>query len=651
MSIRINNAKNFKGKAYVAADELDSLIQSLTFAGHTQTGAANTWKLDFTYADQTGNETKVAADLTAIKDYIDNRAITVAAGAGITIDSSNTLNPKISADIDSSTIVWSGTGDTAKLAAGLKIVKLATTTTGYAASYGLADASGTVISGSTPIDIVKDQFIKSAAFGWADTANSNPTTWDADKAQITGTAYPCIKLEVYVNENGVSNDDTLVSTIYIPLADTFQEYKAGDAIAINADAQDGKLVISGVVDTANSESVYTAKGTPAAVLSVGTSGFKVANIQAAINNAVTAEHNTASAAIEDLEGDVLAFASSTSAAVTALNTRIETVAGNAATAAGNAQANAIAYASGVADNAQTAVQKVGSAVDALDTRVSAAIELVNTNVEDAIDTVVANVNTAISSSVDNVNTTISGAVASVNTMVSGSIDNVNTSVTNFKTTVSATVETVSAALENLAGDVNDAVSARNTQLTSAVEVVDSEVTIAPTEYEANSGVITKHVNAKYILAVYDGSGNQIYPEITRGGTATNGVYEFTLSADYGVSSVAADQDGTWNVICALPLPTYNGSNVAVTGYSNTIAYTGATKAADATYATVTNVDAVAVNATDVTYTKGDAVAATTVDKGTSGTAATTVAHGTAATAPVTTGIAVEKAVPAYQNEA
>ena len=27
MSIRINKAKNFKGKAYVAADELDNLIQ------------------------------------------------------------------------------------------------------------------------------------------------------------------------------------------------------------------------------------------------------------------------------------------------------------------------------------------------------------------------------------------------------------------------------------------------------------------------------------------------------------------------------------------------------------------------------------------------------------------------------------------------
>ena len=33
MAIRLNHAKNFKGKAYVAADELDNLIKTLTFSG------------------------------------------------------------------------------------------------------------------------------------------------------------------------------------------------------------------------------------------------------------------------------------------------------------------------------------------------------------------------------------------------------------------------------------------------------------------------------------------------------------------------------------------------------------------------------------------------------------------------------------------
>jgi hypothetical protein len=640
MSIRINKAKNFKGKAYVAADELDKLIQSLTLAGTPdRTSMENTWKLDFTYADQTGTEKKVAADLTAIKDYIDNKAITVEAGAGIIIDSSNNLSPVIAADVDGSTIVLSGAGNDAKLASGLKIVKCATTTTGYAASYTLADKDGNEIAGAGIIDIVKDQFIGSATFGWADTDNSDPTTWSEVKPE-SDIVYPCIKIEVWTNTDGnAESSETTLTPLYIPLADVFQEYDAKNGVAIVGN------VISGVVDGA-SETVYTTKGSTASVLSVGAAGFKVTNIQAAIDNAVTAEHETASAAIETLEGAVLSFANNTNAAVTALNTRIETVATNAQAAAGNAQANAIAYAAGVADNAQDAIQAVGSAVDTLDTKVSEAIASVNTNVETAIDDVIASVNTAVNANVADVNTNVGNAVASVNTMVSTSIDNVNTQVTEFKGTVNETVETVKTAMDNLADGVNAAVAARSTQLQNAVEVVESSVTIDDSEYTANAGVITKTVSAKYILAVYDANSNQIYPEIKRGAVATQGVYEFTLTADYGASP--AEKDTQWNVICVKPLPAYTGSSVTVTGYSNTIAYTGASKADDATYSPVTKTDATTVDAADVTYAKGDAVAGTTVGKGTAGTAETTVGKGTAATAPETTGIAVEKYAPEYK---
>ena len=129
------------------------------------------------------------------------------------------------------------------------------------------------------------------------------------------------------------------------------------------------------------------------------------------------------------------------------------------------------------------------------------------------------------------------------------------------------------------------------------------------------------------------------------------MYTFTLSADYGASPAEADKDGQWNVICVKPLPAYGEHSVAVTGYSNTIVYTGAEKATDATYSPVTKTDAAAVDADDVTYTKGNAVAGTTVDKGTAGGAVTTVANGTAATAPATDGIAVDKAKPEYKAQA
>lgn len=642
MSIRINHAKNFKGKAYVAADELDNLIKSMTLAGASVTDPADVWKIQFTTADGSAPETN-AVDLTGIKEYIDNKAINVTAGAGVAI-TGDALHPVIAADVDGKTIVLSGTGNDAVLASGLKIVKRTTTTEGYAASYTLADKDGNEIAGSATIDIVKDQFIKSAQFGWADTDNSEPSHWNAQKAQISGTAYPCIKIEVWTNTDGnTETSDTTATTIYIPLADVFQEYEGHNGVAIEGN------VISGVVDTAASEKVYTAKGSTAAVLEVGTAGFKVTNIQAAIDNAVTTEHETASAAIETLEGAVKSFADNTSAAVTALNTRIETVAGNAQSAAINAQANAIKYAADVADNAQGAIQTVGAAVDALDAKVSAAITTVNTNVEKAINDVVANVNTAINANVANVNTNVGNAVASVNQKVNGSIDNVNTKVTAFKGTVNATVESVKTAMDNLATGVNNAVTARSTQLAHAVEVVETPVTIADSDYTAHAGVVTKTVEAKYIMAVYGKGGMQIYPEITRGAeTATTGVFTFTLSADYGASPAEAEKDTQWNVICVKPLPAYNGASVAVTGYSNTIAYTGAEKADDATYSPVEKTDATAVNAADVNYTADTAVAGTTVDKGSAGNGVTDVGNGTPATAPETTGIAVEKDVPVYK---
>lgn len=639
MSIRINKAKNFKGKAYVAADELDNLIQSLTFAGYEQKGTENTWKLDFTFADQSGTDKKVAADLTAIKDYIDNKAIDVVAGAGISVNASDALHPVISTDVDEATIILSGTGNTAKLASGLTIVKLNTATTGKAASYELHDAKGQRI-GDT-IDIDKDRFLKDATFGWATNSAGNGFVLPAE--QTEATTVPVIRFRVFTKSEGTDSSDA-ETTFYVDCTTFYREYTAQNGVTI----VDGNK-IQGVVDTATSESVYTAKNTPAAVLSVGADGFKVANIQAAIDNAVTTEHETASAAIETLEGAVLSFANSTNAAVTALNTRIETVATNAQTAAGNAQANAIAYAAGVADNAQGAIQTVGAAVDALDTKVSEAIASVNTNVETAIDDVIASVNTAVNANVADVNTNVGNAVASVNQKVNGSIDNVNAQVTAFQGTVNATVVSVKTAMDNLATGVNNAVTARSTQLANAVEVVESSVAIADSEYTANAGVITKTVSAKYILAVYDTNSNQIYPEIKRGTVATQGVYEFTLKADYGASP--AEKDTQWNVICVKPLPAYTGASVAVTGYSNTIAYTDAEKATDATYSPVTKTDAAAVDAADVTYAKGTAVAGTTVGKGTAGGAPTAVGNGTAATPPATTGITVDKAKPEYKAQA
>lgn len=318
MSIRINHAKNFRGKAYVAADKLDELIQSLTLTGPSKTTEGTEWKLDFTYADQTGDnpQQKVAVDLTGIKNYIDNKAITVDVGAGITIDTSVALKPVISADVDGKTIVLSGAGNDGKLASGLKIKKLDTATPGYAASYQLVDATGAAIGGeSATIDIVKDQFIGSAKFGWSTANDSTGAGWTEAKPE-SGTVYPCIKIEVWTNTDGnAESSETTLTPLYIPLADVFQEYVGSNGVATEGN------VISGVVDTATSEKVYTAKGSTAPVLSVGADGFKVAGIQDAIDLAVNDEHAKMGKYVADV-------ADNTQAAITAVEEEIKTYTAN-----------------------------------------------------------------------------------------------------------------------------------------------------------------------------------------------------------------------------------------------------------------------------------------------------------------------------------
>lgn len=115
---------------------------------------------------------------------------------------------------------------------GVTLERLSTPTAGYAASYQLK------VNGSTTniptIDIVKDQFIKSAKFGWSTVKTSAGTGWVESKPS-TGTYYPCIKIEVWTNIDGTDDSSSQgdVSTIYVPLADVFQEYVGGANIQID----------------------------------------------------------------------------------------------------------------------------------------------------------------------------------------------------------------------------------------------------------------------------------------------------------------------------------------------------------------------------------------------------------------------------------
>lgn len=366
MSIRINNAKNFKGKAYVAADELDTLIRSLELSGNKLTfttadnptagteaadlsglvklvnngslltvsdnqinatglttfvGTAQANKVVMTDGDghlayEKSLTTSIADGATdasiptekAVKAYVDGRAVSVTAGNGIAITGTPT-SPKISANI--------------KIAA-------APTAEGYAASYDLMlrnpdvaneKSEGAWVKVGDSINIVKDQFLKtgSLVYGTSATLNVSGAVDGESETKTEAAKYPFIKLELNVNTNGnAADDEGTVATIYIPVNDLFHDKTAGNGI----DATElAKNVIQVKVD-AHSGQVYATKGLQTAVLTVGADGIKVAGIQEAIDLAVNDEHAKMGKYVADV-------ASNTQTAITAVENAVKTHTANA----------------------------------------------------------------------------------------------------------------------------------------------------------------------------------------------------------------------------------------------------------------------------------------------------------------------------------
>ena len=331
MSIRINNAKNFKGKAYVAADELDKLTQSLELSDNKLTfttadgptagteavdlsglvklanngsllevsnnqidasglttfvGTAQTNKVVMTdenghLAYEKGVVTSITADSAniptegAVKDYVDSKAVGVTAGNGIAI---------------------TGTATSPKISANIKIVAAATAE-GYAAAYDLMlrnpdvaeeGAAGAWVKAGESINIVKDQFLKtgSLVYGTSATLVDGHVPGETTTKGDGGATYPFIKLVLNVNTDGNAGNDTTAATIYIPVNDLFRDKEAGNGID-STELANNKIQVK--VD-ATSGKVYATKGSESAVLTVGADGIKVAGVQEAIDLAVNDEH-------------------------------------------------------------------------------------------------------------------------------------------------------------------------------------------------------------------------------------------------------------------------------------------------------------------------------------------------------------------------
>lgn len=254
-----NNAVELKiktGEKYIVADAnglattgIDTAI--ITAVGEAKTALINNEiKAVWTYVgqdDTAGLSKRIADAEKAITDLTTN-AVNVSGQEAIVVTDGTGAEKIISLKLDGTDKILSQGADGLKTTIGLAV---RTTGIGENVSkqYYLAGVNGEQI-GDTVIDIAKDQFLKSATYN-ADTHMLSFEFNVADGTSITSIDLSGL-VDVYTASNGVTK--------------------------VGSDFQ-------GVVDP-NTEKVTTGEGTTAAVLSVGTNGFRTDNVQKAIDYAV-----------------------------------------------------------------------------------------------------------------------------------------------------------------------------------------------------------------------------------------------------------------------------------------------------------------------------------------------------------------------------
>lgn len=254
-----NNAVELKiktGEKYIVADANGLATTGIDTAISTAVGEAKTALINneikavWTYVgqdDTAGLSKRIADAEKAITDLTTN-AVNVSGQEAIVVADGTGAEKIISLKLDGTDKILSQGTDGLKTTIGLAV---RTTGIGENVSkqYYLAGVNGDQI-GDTVIDIAKDQFLKSATYD-ADTHMLSFEFNVADGTSITSIDLSGL-VDVYTASNGVTK--------------------------VGSDFQ-------GVVDP-NTEKVTTGEGTTAAVLSVGTNGFRTDNVQKAIDYAV-----------------------------------------------------------------------------------------------------------------------------------------------------------------------------------------------------------------------------------------------------------------------------------------------------------------------------------------------------------------------------
>ena len=410
MAIRINNARDFAGRTYLTTEALSGFITGFELTGNVLalTVNANGTTAEFT-ADLGNLVTATGAEfLTVTSNNITDTALSTFLGTTngaafaskiVTTDASGHLeyaNAKVTAiasgsataldtniptekavkdyvdnhgisltSTDSSVTITNTSGVTQNLATNLYIKKLATATDGYAASYQLQIGNGTGATAiGDKIDIIKDQFLKSAQF------IAKATQADVTAAgENPGFAVndPVLKLVFSVSTKPGTTDD-VDTTTYIPVKELVDVYTAGNGIDITSN-----VVSVEIESTTAGKKVFTAAGTQTTLIESTANGIVVADINAAISTAVRDEHAKMSAAVTAVETNVSNLQSSTSAAISTLDSNVDTL-----------QANTLAAVGGLASD-----------INALDSKTSGAIASVNTNLSNAVSSAMANVSSAV----------------------------------------------------------------------------------------------------------------------------------------------------------------------------------------------------------------------------------------------------------------
>lgn len=210
-----------------------------------------------------------AATLSAQIAAVNQNAATLASGSGVIATKGSVTATGTQWTVD--LLLGSSTSSSLKfdsasgLVDDLKIVKLNTTTTGYAASYALQTGAGVQL-GAT-IDIVKDQFLSGAELVSGTVTTDSET--NAQSYSSTGTD-KFIKLVFAVNDDGTA-EGIATKTVYVPVNGLVDVYTGVSGVAVNG------YQVSGVIDTANNGEGY---------LTLGANGFAVTGVNAAINTAI-----------------------------------------------------------------------------------------------------------------------------------------------------------------------------------------------------------------------------------------------------------------------------------------------------------------------------------------------------------------------------